>query len=306
MSQNIRMTTKLRELLKKGAVVAPSVYDAFSARMAELAGFEAVHLTGYGFEVTQIGAPDLGLMSPSELSIGASHMTSAINIPLLADIDTGFGGVLNIHRTIREMEKVGVAGVHIEDQQLPKHCPLLSGRNVVSRQEGIAHIKAAVEARTDPDFVIVARSDADVISIDEVIERSNLYLEAGADMAMPMFMTIDGKPYGSLSPDEQMELHRRVAKGINGPVMATGNNPPDGYTVKDMADAGYSFIMFGGATLTAVANAMAELFDEIKRSGTPNAYLAQHQGPYTDSLNIMRAVGLDKYVEIEEKHITSN
>jgi methylisocitrate lyase len=283
-------------------VVAPSCFDPLSARLAELAGFEAIHLTGLGIEATQLAAPDLGLLTLTEIASHAARIAAAIGIPILADIDTGFGGVLNVRRTIREMERAGVAGVHIEDQAMPKHCPLLAGRKVVSRSEGIDRIKAACDARTDADFVIVARSDADVVSFDEVVERCNLYLEAGADMAMPMIMNVQGKSYFSLPPDEQMDWARRLTQAIEGPVMGMGNSPPAGYSAKDMAEAGYSFIMFAGTALGAAANAMAEVFREIRKNGSDAAYFATHPGTYQDPLALMRAVHLDAYADFERKY----
>ncbi|MET8511847.1 isocitrate lyase/PEP mutase family protein [Streptomyces sp. NPDC005077] len=295
------MTTSLRELLAAELVVAPGCFDAFSARLAELAGFTAIHLTGLGVEATQLGAPDLGLLSLTELAAHAARVTEAVSIPVLADVDTGFGGVLNVGRTIREMERAGVAGVHIEDQSLPKHCPLLAGRSVVGREEGVERVRAACQARTDPDFVVVARTDADTISIQEVIDRSNLYLEAGADMAMPITMVVDGRPYADLAPGEQMELLRLLAKEIDGPVMGMGDGPPEGYTTADLAEAGLSFMMFAAGALSASANAMAELFAEIRRSGTDAGYRAAHRGQYTDPLEIMRAMHLERYAEQERR-----
>jgi len=298
----MRMTTKLRQLLAQEMVVAPSCFDPLSARLAQLAGFEAIHLTGLGIEATQLAAPDLGLLTLTEIASHAARIAAAIDIPILADVDTGFGGVLNVRRTIREMERAGVAGIHIEDQAMPKHCPLLAGRKVVSRSEGIDRIKAACDARTDADFVIVARSDADVLSFDEVVERSNLYLEAGADMVMPMIMNVQGKSYFGLPPDEQMDWARRLTQAIEGPVMGMGNSPPAGYSAKDMAEAGYSFIMFAGTALGAAANAMAEVFGEIRKNGGDAAYFAAHPGAYQDPLALMRAVHLDAYADFERKH----
>ena len=161
-------------------------------------------MTGLGVEATQLGAPDLGLLTMSEIADHAARMASALDIPIFADIDTGFGGVLNVGRTIRAMERGRrLRGVHIEDQALPKRCPLLAGRKVVSRGAGVDRLKAALDARTDPDFVIVARTDADTISFNETIDRANLYMETGADMVMPIIMAIDGTAYFSLPPEEQ-------------------------------------------------------------------------------------------------------
>lgn len=298
----MRMSSRLRHELAQGMVVAPGCFDPFSARLAELAGFRAVHMTGLGVEATQLGAPDLGLLTMSELAAHAARMASAIKIPILADIDTGFGGVLNVRRTIQEMERAGVAGVHIEDQALPKHCPLLAGRKVVSRVEALDRLKAALDARTDPDFVIVARSDADTISFEELVDRSNQFLEAGADMVMPIIMQVEGKSYFGLPADEQMVWSRRLISAINGPVMNMGGSPPAGYTTADLAEAGYAFTMFAGSALSASANAMAALFAEIRKKGTDASFFAANPGTYTDPLELMRAVHLDRYVEIENGH----
>lgn len=301
----MRMTTKLRESLKNGMVVAPGCFDAFTARLAQKAGFEAIHMTGFGVEATQLGAPDLGLMSMSEIVNHAGRMAAAIDIPIIADIDTGFGGVLNVQRTISEIERAGVAGVHIEDQSLPKHCPLLAGRTTVSRADAIDRVKAAVDARTDPDFLISARCDADTISVDELIERCNLYLEAGADMVMPITMAIDGKSFFSLPPEEQMGVSARVNKAINGPIMGMGSGPPAGYTVKDMEEAGFSILMYAATALGVMGNAVSALFKAMKEDGTDAKFIAANPGPYHDPLTMLKAVRLDDYVEVERKFTSS-
>lgn len=298
----MKMSTLLRQELSRGLVVAPSCYDALSAQLAELAGFKAIHMTGLGVEAAQLGAPDLGLLSMSEVVQHAARMAGAVSIPILADVDTGFGGVLNVGRTIQEMERAGVGGVHIEDQALPKHCPLLAGRKVVGRMEAVDRLKAALDARTDPDFVIVARSDGDTISFDEVVERSNLYLETGADMVMPILMQVEGKSYFQLSPDEQMAWSRKLIAAIDGPVMNMGGSPPLGYTTSDLADIGYAFTMFAGTALGAAANAVADVFREIKEKGTDAGYIAANPGPYHDPLTLMRAARLDHFVELEKRY----
>lgn len=302
---SVRATSKLRALLMNEMVVAPGVFDALSARLAQLAGFKAVHMTGLGVEASQLGAPDLGLMSMTEIVQHASRIAGALDIPVIADIDTGFGGVLNVQRTIREMERAGVAGVHIEDQSLPKHCPLLAGRKVVSRDEATDRIKAALDARTDPDFVIVARSDADTISFDELVERCNLYLAAGADMAMPVLMNVDGRSLFSLTPDEQMACHRKLVAAIDGSVMGMGAGAPRGYTHHDLAAAGYRLMMYSADALGAAANAMAALFTEIATTGTAIGYTDANPGPYADPLMLMRAARLDDFVAAEQRYSAS-
>ena len=297
-----RMTTQLRGMLAQGPFMAPGCFDAFSARLAELAGFKALHLTGLGVEVSQLGAPDLGLLTMTELCSHAARMAGAVEIPVIADIDTGFGGVLNVQRTIREMERAGVAGVHIEDQAFPKRCPLLDGRRTVSRAEALDRLKAALDARTDPDFVIVARSDADTISFDELTERCNLYLEAGADVVMPVLISVDGGSYYNLTSDEKMEWNRRMCAAINGPVMGMGASTPPGYTATDMADAGFTVIMTAARSLAVAANAMSELFREMQATGTDAGYIEAHPGPYHDALELMRAARLDAYVAAEQRY----
>jgi len=301
----MRMTAKFRGLLRNGMVVAPGCYDPFSARLAQIAGFEAIHLTGLGVEAAQLGAPDLGLLTMTELAAHAARMASAVDIPVFADIDTGFGGVLNVHRTIREMERAGVAGVHIEDQTVPKHCPLLAGRSVVSRAQGIDRLKAALDARMDADFVIVARCDADTISFNELVERSNLYLEAGADLVMPIHMVVEGKSYFSLPPSEQLGWSRKLIKAINGPVVGMGSGPPPGYTTDDLSEIGYALVMYAATAIGVAANAISSVFREMKEKGTDAGYLAANPGPYHDPLAIMRAARLDEYVEIERRYSAS-
>lgn len=297
----MRMTTRFRELISAGMVVAPGCYDPFSARLAQLAGFEAVHMTGLGVEATQLGAPDLGLLTMSEIADHAARMAAALDIPIFADIDTGFGGVLNVGRTIREMERAGVAGVHIEDQALPKHCPLLAGRQVVSRGEGVDRLKAALDARTDPDFVIVARTDADTISFNETTDRANLYLETGADMVMPIIMAIDGTSYFSLPPREQLAACRRLIAAVEGPVVGMGSGPPTGFTNADMADAGFAVIMYAATALGVAANALAALFRDMQDKGTDAAFITANPGPYHDPLALMQVARLDHFSELERR-----
>lgn len=302
----MRMTTKLRRQLKEGLVAAPGCYDAFTARLAELAGFGAIHLTGLGVETTQLGAPDLGLISLGELATHTARITAALDIPVIADIDTGFGGVLNVQRTIREMERAGAAGVHLEDQALPKRCPLLAGRAVLTRMQALDRLKAALDARTDADFVIVARCDADTISFNELVERCNLYLEAGADLAMPILMNVDGRSFFSLPDDEQMALSRRLGRQINGPLMGQGSGPPVGYTEIDMEKAGFRLLPYAATALSTAANAVAALFRDMKEKRTDAHFVAAHRGFYNDPLQLLKVARLDTYVEFERNHTTSD
>lgn len=180
-----KMTTKLRNELATGELLVTSaVYNAMGARALEKAGAKAVTLSGSTTTSCVLGLPDISLLSCTDMVNQARYIASAINIPLICDIDSGYGGVHNVMETIREFERAGIAGVHLEDQVFPKRCGFMKGVAVVSREEAVMRYKAALAARTDPDFLIIARTDSRTpLGIEEAIARANLYLEAGVDMA---------------------------------------------------------------------------------------------------------------------------
>ena len=176
--------SKLRALLKQdGMIVAPGAYDCITARTIAQAGFSAVYMTGAGTAAT-LGYPDYGLVTMSEMADNAGRIAAAVDVPVIADADTGYGNELNATRTIREYERRGVAGLHIEDQGFPKKCGHLDNKVIVPLDEYLAKVRAAVAARTDPDFLIIARTDSRaVLGLEEAIRRANAALQAGADMA---------------------------------------------------------------------------------------------------------------------------
>jgi 2-methylisocitrate lyase-like PEP mutase family enzyme len=179
-----RATTRLRQLLRQPELVlAPGVYDAIGARLAHQAGSSAVYMTGAGVSAS-LGYPDYGLLTMSEMVERAGVIARSVPIPVVSDADTGYGNELNVTRTVREFEARGVAAIHIEDQVSPKRCGHLDNKEVVSRDEFVSKIRAAAAARQDPDFVIIARSDARAVNdLDDAIARVNAALEAGADLA---------------------------------------------------------------------------------------------------------------------------
>src|SRR5881396_3475012 len=183
-STTITSTSKskrLRELITKGAVIMPGVPNAAMARQAERAGFEAVYASGAGMANATAGAPDIGLLTLSEVAQLAGYIAKAIDIPAIVDADTGFGGAENAARTIRELESAGLAGCHIEDQEFPKRCGHLAGKSLVDLEEMAERIKAAVRARRDQDFFIIARTDAHAVEdFRRTVERARSYVEAGA------------------------------------------------------------------------------------------------------------------------------
>ena len=291
---------RLRRLIERpGCLVTPGVYDALSARIAEHVGFEALAISGFAVEASLLGKPDVGLLTLSELVDQARRITGSVDIPVTCDGETGFGGVHNVARLVREMEDCGVAAIQLEDQHGPKRCPALDGRSVVSLEEQLARLGAALAARRDPDFLIIARSDADVMGIDQLILRCNRYLATGADMAMPICFVVDGRPISELSPDDQMDVYARLAKGIDGPVK--GVLIPAGYTASDMAAIGYKLMGLTGSPIEAAVNALFHALTELRRSGTEATYRAICPPAIAAPGGIMKLLGIDALLDFEAR-----
>src|SRR5215831_5368603 len=177
---------RLRELITQGAVMMPGVPNASIARQVERAGFEAVYISGAGLANCTAGVPDIGLLTLPEVVRLSGYIANAVKIPAIVDADTGFGGAENVARTVRELERAGLAGCHIEDQEFPKRCGHLAGKLLVEVEEMTGKIKAAVAARRDPDFLIIARTDARTVEdFDRTLDRAQQYIEAGADAIFP-------------------------------------------------------------------------------------------------------------------------
>ena len=198
----------LRQLMSdQRGLVVPGAYDGVSAKLVERAGFPVVYMTGYGVSASRLGMPDMGFAGLAEMADQARNMAAAVSIPLIADADTGYGNALNVRRTVTAYEAAGVAGLHLEDQQLPKRCGHLAGKRVVPAEEFAAKIRAAVEARTDPDLVIIARTDAIAVNgFDDALRRAELAVKAGADMLFVEAPTTE----------EQIE---RVARAFDTPLL---------------------------------------------------------------------------------------
>ena len=259
----MRKTTQLKEmLLKREALPCPGVYDAFSAMMAEECGFKAVIISGYGLSASLLGMTDASFTSLEEVVRSTSNIVRAVNIPVMADADTGYGNAVNAWWTTRRLEETGAAGMNLEDQALPKRCGHMEGKQLVSLEEMVGKVRAAVAARKDPDFVINARTDAcSVYGIDEAIRRGNAYLEAGADMIF-------------LESPATMEDLKRGIKEIKGPVsinMLEGGKTPR-LTFKELADLGVARVscpMFGSLV---TAHALKKGFVYLREHGTSVGY----------------------------------
>jgi 2-methylisocitrate lyase-like PEP mutase family enzyme len=255
----------LRDQLSQcGMVIAPGAYDAIGARLIEQAGFSAVYMTGAGTSAAR-GYPDFGLLTMSEMVENAAAMARAIGVPLIADADTGYGNELNVTRTVREFEARGVAAIHIEDQVAPKRCGHLDGKEVVSRDEFVSKIRAAVEARRSHEFLVIARTDARaMLSLDEAVWRANAALAAGADMAF-------------VEATQTLEEVAAVPRLVQGPCLLNG--VPGGRTpIFDLREAeamGYKLAILPGlmlkATIEAGDAALAELVATHKAPAMPGS-----------------------------------
>jgi len=258
---------RLRELIAKGTVMIPGVPNASMARQVEQAGFDAVYVSGAGMINATAGMPDIGLLNRDEVARLAGYVAHAVRIPAIVDADTGFGEGEEVARTIRELEKAGLAGCHIEDQEFPKRCGHLAGKTIVDLKMMIARIKAAVAARSDKDFLIIARTDARAgEGFDRAVERAGEYLAAGADAIFPEALQ---------SADEFQDF----AKEIDRPLMANmtefGKSPL--LTFKQLVDFGYRMIIFPQSAFRISMKATEKFFTALKKSGTQNDWLDQMQ-----------------------------
>lgn len=251
-----------RELLEtQDIIVAPGAYDVVSAQIIERAGFPVAYLSGLGNEASDLGCPDLGLTSSTEIIRRAANMVQAVSVPVLCDADTGFGGAMNLHRTIRMFESAGLNGVHIEDQTFPKRCGVLAGKQVIAAEEFAEKVRVAVDARINEGFVIIARTDAKAsLGIDEVIRRLNMYVASGADMAM-------------LGDFYTIEEYERVVTEVGAPIVACASDhshfshQPD-ISVDEWKRAGVKMVVYWHLPLFAAMKAVARTVQILKETGT--------------------------------------
>ncbi|MCA3290340.1 MAG: isocitrate lyase/PEP mutase family protein [Roseomonas sp.] len=255
-----RATTRFRALLKEPApLILPGCFNAMSARILEHAGFPALYMSGYGTSLNLLGLPDAGLITLTEMALNAKLIASAVRAPLIADADTGFGNAINVVRTVEEYIRAGVAGMHLEDQVAPKRCGHVAGREVIARDEAVLKIRAACQTRDalDPDFVIIARTDARGAhggSMEEAITRANEFLEAGADLAF-----VEG-------PKDKEEV-AHICQAVKGPVFynMTGISPR--FTAEEMAAIGIRACILPGAAMRATIMAIHDFATTLKAEG---------------------------------------
>lgn len=275
---------------KDQCLVLPGAYDALSARIIESQGFEAVYLTGAGFANSGLGVPDIGLVTASELRDHVARVADVVSIPLVVDADTGFGNAINMRRTIRMLERAGASAIQIEDQVFPKKCGHFSGKDVISLNEMIQKIHAAVDARDSNDLQIIARTDSRaVFSLDVALERAAAFKEAGADIIF-------------VEAPESIEEMRIIGKSSDLPLVANmvegGKTPLK--TVEELSALGFSIALFANAALRSAQKAVTETMSELKKTGSTNGVLHALSG-WEDRQN---AVGKSYFDELESKYST--
>jgi 2,3-dimethylmalate lyase len=257
--------TRLRELLDGGGtVLAPGAFDPLAARLVEEAGFPAVYMTGFGTSAALLGRPDVGLLTMTEMVGNAGRIADCVDIPVIADADTGYGNPLNVIRTIAAYEAAGVAAVHVEDQVAPKKCGHMEGKLVIPAEEMAQKVRAAAEAKTQPEFMIIARTDARAVEgLEAALDRARLYRAAGADA---LFIE-------ALVSDEEAAEAARAFPGV--PLLFNwaegGKTPP--LSLDRLRELGYQIVIYPISTLLAATAARRRILAEIAQAGTPAAAL---------------------------------
>ena len=295
----MRKTHELRRLLEAPEfLVVPGAYDGVSAKLVEKSGFQAAYMTGYGVSASALGLPDVGYATLTEMVDRARAIASSVSIPLIADADTGFGNAMNVRRTVNAYETAGVAGIQIEDQVSPKRCGHMMGRQVIAAEDMVQKIKAAVDARTDPAFVIVARTDARTsLGLGEAIRRAAAYRDAGADV---LFVE---------SPESEDEM-LEICTGLKGtPLLSNqveGGRTPL-LTSSELAKLGYKMAIFPSGALYSAARAIRDYLEHLAATGGSAGFLDRVVpfAEFNDIIGLPEHVALEsRYVEVVEEAVT--
>jgi carboxyvinyl-carboxyphosphonate phosphorylmutase len=280
--------SRLRELLAAPQpLVAPGAYDALSARLVEQAGFDAVYMTGFGTTASLIGRPDVGLLTGAEMVDNARRIAAAVEVPVIADADTGYGNAINVVRTVQLYEQAGVAGIQLEDQVMPKKCGHMSGKALIGTEEMAGKVRAAVAARQDPDLVVIARTDAVAVTgVDDALARARAYADAGADL---LFVE---------APTSEADIER-VATELRGvaPLVFNwaegGRTPP--LSLARMTELGFALVIYPIGTLLAATAGMRSLLASLRRDGIPSLDGLPAFEEFTD------LIGLPEVQQLEQR-----
>ena len=287
----MKKTAALKKLAEgDNVVLSPGVYDALSAKLAEQAGFKTALITGYGVSAAMLGEPDFGLLTMSEILDATRRITSAVDIPIVVDGDTGYGNAVNVVRTVKEFERAGAAGMILEDQVWPKRCGHMMGKQVIEMEEYIQKLRAALDSREDPDFVIVARTDARApLGLEEAIRRGCAYKEEGADAVF-------------VEAPRSVEELREIGRSVPGPLVAnmieraqTPALPAD-----ELAELGFRLVGYVLTGLYCAAYALREAYAELKEKGNTKA-LEDRMIWFGDFHSV---IGLPEKMDLEKKYET--
>jgi carboxyvinyl-carboxyphosphonate phosphorylmutase len=283
------VTTRLRELLAQpDLLVAPGAYDALSARLIAQAGFPAVYMTGFGTAASVLGQPDVGLLTMSEMVSRAAALAAVVGErPLIADADTGYGNPINVRRTVHEYERAGVAAIHIEDQVWPKKCGHMEGKQVIPLDEMVQKIRAAVDARQDPDFVIIARTDAKAVyGLEDALHRGRAYREAGADVIF-------------IEAPRSMEELRAIAQTFpDVPLLynwaESGKTPL--LSLEEIHALGFKLVIFPVSLLFAATQTLLSLLEVLKQGQTPTVFAERtiSFSQFTDQVGLPNIQSLER------------
>ena len=282
-------TTKLKQLIEREEIlIAPGVYDPYLAKLVQAAGFEAVYMTGAGVSHPGLGMPDLGLTTFSEMVDRAGRIADAVDIPVFADADTGYGNALNVLRTVKAYERAGVAGLHMEDQQMPKKCGHFDEKKVIPLEEMLGKLKAALDARSDPDFIIIGRTDArPAVGFNEALDRAQAFAEVGVDMVF----------FESPLSEEELE---KVGASVNRPLLAnmveTGKTPL--LPTARLQEMGYNVAIFPGALGRFIGKQVMDFLRIFRAEGSTISQVDKMLS-FTEQNEI---VGLPEMLALAEKY----
>lgn len=285
---------QLRQMVieRTGPIVMPGCFDALGARLIELAGFDAVYMTGFGTAASLLGRPDIGLLGGAEMIDNARRIAAAVNVPVLADADTGYGNAINVIHTVRQYEQAGVAAIHLEDQVHPKRCGHMDGKEVVPADEFAAKVRAATEARTSDNFLIVARTDAKAPhGLDEARRRADLALEAGADV---LFIE-------ALQTPDEIQTVADTYRGT--PLLfnwVEGGKTPQ-LTYSELSELGYAIVIMPITTLLAATGAITTILDQVKAEGTPADVADKIEVPLPEFADFTEMVGLPEVLDLQHR-----
>ena len=282
---------QLRELLKADApIIAPGVYDGLTALLVQQAGFDCGYLSGASASFTRLGRPDLGLMTMTEVAETVSNIRERVDIPLIVDGDTGFGNALNVQRTVRLFERMGASGIQLEDQTMPKRCGHLEGKQLVPVAEMRGKIHAALDARTDSNTVIVARTDAIAVDgIEEALDRGGAYIEAGADV-----LFVESPLDDVMLAEVGRVLGPRIPLLAN---MVEGGKTPL-HSADELGQLGFKLVIFPGAMVRVLSRAGAEYLEALRRDGTTAGILDR----MFDFNQVNDVIGTEELIDIADKY----